>query len=416
MLLRTKLVASSIAAVVLAATATLLVAGPLNPPAGSVASTYKTLTEVEPRIAINATNTPGNATAEYIISTPGSYYLTGNITPGNGKSAIKIAASNVTLDLNGFLVTAGAGSLAGITTESIPQANITITNGEVNNFASGGVMLSECYQSRVANIRITAGGVGILVSRGGIVSDCTVRAANGNAFVAYENVHFVRCIADAGKANGFVVSNSFCSYESCSAANNTGDGFSVNNSIMTGCNADANNGNGYVSGYAGRFTNCRAGYNTKSGFVSTSLASFEDCTAVQNQQIGINAGDNATIRKCTVSSNALQGIQANSRCTITDNQVCFNGSAGNFPGIHCISNYNTVEGNMCSGNTFGVYVSTSNNLIIRNICSANSNLNYYIVSGNRVGTINTGSPTVGLAAGNSGGGLGFTDPNTNFAY
>ena len=57
----------------------LVVAGPLTPPAGPVASTYKTLSEVEPRIAINAANTPGNAANLFIINQPGSYYLTGNI-------------------------------------------------------------------------------------------------------------------------------------------------------------------------------------------------------------------------------------------------------------------------------------------------------------------------------------------------
>ena len=51
----------------------------LDPPVGPITSTFKTLTEVEPRIAINATNTPGDADSIYIISQPGSYYMTGNI-------------------------------------------------------------------------------------------------------------------------------------------------------------------------------------------------------------------------------------------------------------------------------------------------------------------------------------------------
>ncbi|MCH8150310.1 MAG: hypothetical protein IH987_20420, partial [Planctomycetes bacterium] len=38
-------------------------AGNLNPPSGPVTPTMKTLTEVEPRIAINATNTPGDASS-----------------------------------------------------------------------------------------------------------------------------------------------------------------------------------------------------------------------------------------------------------------------------------------------------------------------------------------------------------------
>jgi hypothetical protein len=59
--------------------ATMALAGPLDPPAGPVTSTLKTLSEVEPRTAVNAANTPGDFQALYVISSPGSYYLTANV-------------------------------------------------------------------------------------------------------------------------------------------------------------------------------------------------------------------------------------------------------------------------------------------------------------------------------------------------
>ena len=40
--------------------AAISIGGPLNPPSGPISSTYKTLTEVEPRILINDVNTPGD--------------------------------------------------------------------------------------------------------------------------------------------------------------------------------------------------------------------------------------------------------------------------------------------------------------------------------------------------------------------
>src|SRR5262245_28304173 len=79
---------------------TVAAAGDLNPPPGPVGATMKTLREVEPRTAINATNTPGDAGSLFVITQPGSYYLTGNVTV-NGMAGIKISASNVTIDLNG---------------------------------------------------------------------------------------------------------------------------------------------------------------------------------------------------------------------------------------------------------------------------------------------------------------------------
>lgn len=50
---------ATIAAAALVAVAGFAIAGPLTPPVGGVGSTMKTLTEVEPRFAINGTNTPG---------------------------------------------------------------------------------------------------------------------------------------------------------------------------------------------------------------------------------------------------------------------------------------------------------------------------------------------------------------------
>ena len=73
--------------------------GNLNPPAAP-APTMKTLDEVEPRIPVGTTTTPGDAEYEYIISASGSYYLTGNIAASKG--GIKIASNDVTLDLSGY--------------------------------------------------------------------------------------------------------------------------------------------------------------------------------------------------------------------------------------------------------------------------------------------------------------------------
>ncbi|MCC6970990.1 MAG: hypothetical protein IT434_12295 [Phycisphaerales bacterium] len=89
---RTALICTSIASLALLAAGAMIssrvTAGPLDPPAGAVSSTYKTLAEVEPRIAINATNTPGDGANKYVISLPGSYYLTADIVGGNDAGPI----------------------------------------------------------------------------------------------------------------------------------------------------------------------------------------------------------------------------------------------------------------------------------------------------------------------------------------
>lgn len=64
-----------------------VLAGPIVPPAGPVSSSYKTLTQIEPRTIINAANTPGDADSTFRIAQSGSYYLTGNVTGAAARSA-----------------------------------------------------------------------------------------------------------------------------------------------------------------------------------------------------------------------------------------------------------------------------------------------------------------------------------------
>lgn len=48
-------------------------AGDLNPAPGPIAPTHKTLTEIEPRIAISAANTPGDADSMFRTTQPRPY-------------------------------------------------------------------------------------------------------------------------------------------------------------------------------------------------------------------------------------------------------------------------------------------------------------------------------------------------------
>src|ERR1051325_5982475 len=75
-----------------------LAQGNLAPP-GAPAPTMKSLAQIEPRTPISS--------LPFSITQPGSYYLSGNLT---GTTGITIAASGVTLDLNGFELVGGAGS------------------------------------------------------------------------------------------------------------------------------------------------------------------------------------------------------------------------------------------------------------------------------------------------------------------
>src|SRR5215469_11158743 len=63
-------------------------------PSGPPAPTMLTLSQVEPRTPI--------ASLPFTVSTPGSYYVTGNLTAAVNQNGILVATDNVTIDLNGF--------------------------------------------------------------------------------------------------------------------------------------------------------------------------------------------------------------------------------------------------------------------------------------------------------------------------
>ncbi|MEK7952899.1 hypothetical protein WKV53_20470 [Luteolibacter sp. Y139] len=101
----------------------------------------KTLDQIEARIPINATTAPGNANAVHVISTPGSYYLTGDVQGVASKDGILIEASNVTLDLNGYSLKGLGSSLngIGISRSGAALTGLTIRNGFITGFGQRGI-------------------------------------------------------------------------------------------------------------------------------------------------------------------------------------------------------------------------------------------------------------------------------------
>ena len=154
---------------------TLFAQGSLTPP-GAPAPTMKTLDQVEPRTPIDATHTPGDADSLFKITQPGSYYLTANVTGVNAKYGVEIAASGVTLDLNGFDLVGVPGSLDGVAVTPLNAVNINVRNGSVRSWGGYGINLLDAATSatNVADIVASqnAGG-GISMGFGGTITRCT---------------------------------------------------------------------------------------------------------------------------------------------------------------------------------------------------------------------------------------------------
>jgi hypothetical protein len=101
--------------------------GSLAPP-GPPGATMVTLSQVEPKTPISF--------APFVITNPGSYYLTTNlfVTVVN-TNAITIQANNVTIDLNGFTLS-GTGTGDGIQAAS-PFQQLMVRNGIIQDWSNG---------------------------------------------------------------------------------------------------------------------------------------------------------------------------------------------------------------------------------------------------------------------------------------
>ena len=367
----------SLSALALLITGALLYAGPLDPPAGPVTSTYKTLAEVEPRTAINAANTPGDADSLFKITLPGSYYLTGNITGVVGRHGIEIAASGVTLDLNGFdLLGLGMGAFDGVSVTVANLRNIAVHNGSIRNWGDDGIDL---FAFNAAGCRVEG-----------------LRASGNadNGLVIGINSTVTNCSAYLNATNGIF----------------TGEGCTI-----TSCSANGHSLIGIRTGIGSTVTNCSAASNTGSGIGTSNGCTVSNCSVYQNTGSGISTGTGSTVSNCTAYSNVGSGILCTFACVIRGNACASNGNGGDGAGIHATGNDNRIEGNTCTFADRGIDVDGGGNIIIRNTCASNTT-NWVIVAGNAYGPI-VATPAGAAVNGNTAvAALGSTDPNANFTY
>lgn len=181
--------------------------GSLTPP-GPPGATMLTLSQVQPRIPVDTVHTPGNSSTEFLISAPGSYYLTTNIIGVSSEYGIEITASDVTLDLNGFSMIAPATANSGIIVFS-GTTNTVIRNGIINGWSSlNDDIFSEANNTTIENVSVSGAGTGIAcLGPGGVIRNCTASLNGeygiyvaGSGYLVYGNT----CFGDntVNEANG----------------------------------------------------------------------------------------------------------------------------------------------------------------------------------------------------------------------
>ncbi|MCC6322475.1 MAG: hypothetical protein IT438_13680 [Phycisphaerales bacterium] len=367
--------------------------GPLDPPAGPVAPTGKTLTEIEPRTAIGPVTTPGDADSLYRITLPGNYYLTASITGQSGRHGIEIVSSNVTIDLSGFEVIGVPGSFDGIVPTAANLRNITVLNGTVRNWGLDGLALigtaSGIVASRAIDIRCLDNGFsGIVVGDGSQIIRC-ISARNGQLSTSDTAIA-------AGR--GSLIS-------ACTAHDNFGDAIFASGSTIENCTAYSN-----VQGISGgncSIVGCSSFENTGSGFVGDG-STFTSCSARGNSVYGFNATSGCVVSQCTAASNSSGGIGLGLGCTLTDSSIRSNANRGV---------YITGSDNRISGCTITAQTGTGNVAIFLESAAARNTIVQNSLSNNANNIVGAGAALSNNVIGPAATGLGTvttTSPWANF--
>ncbi len=356
-----------------------VVAGDLNPPAGPVLSTMKNLVQVEPRMAITATNTPGDATSTFLITLPGSYYLTGDVIGEANKAAINITVSNVAVDLNGFSLIGMAGTRRGVRVTAGLE-DVRIENGTIKNWGLTGLSNT---------------------SRRGLIRNVSVSGNAGFGIDAGDTALIESCIVESNGSGG-ISAGDFCQVRESIVRANAIFGISVGDGcVVEGCTATETTSvgaHGIVVGDGSAVLACVARGNLGTGIMTGTGCSILACTSTSNSADGYLLGFGGSIRDCVARFNGLLGISATAFNFIQGNTSTQNGQSGVGPGagILVASGLSRIDGNHVTSNPTGIMVTATGSLIIRNTASGNAT-SFDIVAGNRYGPIVDITPIVAPA-------------------
>ena len=316
--------------------------GNLTPP-GAPAPTMKTLQQIEPRV--DAMTLAGDAQSEIVITSPGSYYLSANLEVNKG-DGIRIFATSVTLDLNGFEIRRISGGGAGV------DNGINLVGGSDRVKVINGTIVGFSYGIRSYYPN----------PKGCLFEKLTVTECANYGIEGGESTRIIDCIAHDNPGIGILA---------------------LAGSIISGCAAYGNQGTyGIYAGDGSTISACTVSYHPgvpgSYGIYARNGSTVSGCT-VNDSQVSraIYAGSGSTIKSCSAYNNeGSYGIYASSGSTISDclsynNQVNYGIYQGGGGSVNRCSSYsNDGYGN----SSYGIYAA-NDGMVVECSASYNSNTN-----------------------------------------
>jgi hypothetical protein len=244
----------------------------------------------EPRIPITAL--PSSRNAQFVISSPGAYYLPGNLTQKSRKVCIDIRADHVDIDGRGFVfVGAGRGSSACIRASG--RTAIEIRNCAFNGWRGACCDMVDCDDVYVRDVLVHA----CSNQAGGAAIRCRDRSS-------IEDSRFVRVKGDVIIAGARSLVSDCGMHECEGQAVSTGPG-----SLIARCECAGGSGGGFRSAEEGR---------------------IESCTVMRRDARGIECGSRSSV----IGNRVLfcWGISCGSESCCLDNELSSCGGGPDGPG------------------------------------------------------------------------------------
>ena len=369
--------------------------GSLTPP-GAPAPLMKTLQQIEPRIDLQnapaSAVTTSNASYHFIITQPGSYYLSANlgVTKLNG---IQISVPDVTLDLNGFHISRASGTGGSGIEIHYNGHRSSLRNGSIRGFAQGIDTLSSAgdtaHGCAFRELAVSFCSVfGIQAGEFAILESCHAGANSGTAGIqAGFGSTLTNCTASRNLSQFGIDASNNCTLINCAAifnrgATGTAGIRTADDCTIIHCTADSNTGAGMLAGIGALFANCAARENTGDGFTAGDGSALKNCVARVNDGDGIDVGSGAALSNCVAEANQGEfGITVVSdsvltHCVARDNTSASAISAGISLSTSCVATDCVSSGNTSTAATpsaaSGMGIVTSIGCAIRN-CVTRSN-------------------------------------------
>lgn len=289
-------------------------------------------------------NTQNGRLTEYLITEPGSYFLTGVIGGlADGTTGITIASDDVTLDLNGYAMlgarpvstnnnsasTGTPGNGHGIWVDG-NRRNITVRNGIISDWGEAGLKAIATSNSIFRDLQFNNNGAeGISVGDQNLLLRCQAQLNLENGIMGDDGINVVNSNAMYNGDKGIVLDSAGLVVNS-SAFDNFGRGIEVAHSgMILGCEATDNVAGGYLVGPFSQAVKCSAYDNESTGFLVDEKGQVLHCIAALNTGNGFEfSGTSGSIRNCISHENDFAGI-ACTNTTLAAILISHNGTTDN---------------------------------------------------------------------------------------